>query len=182
VQVFHAIDVRRGHGDFKGWSVDRKIEFLDELQHIINETLESRVAAFIRNDDYKYYLGLHWPPKTRWDSKYTIMFRACLAQSIDTIDHIAQQKEQRLRVILEDGHHNAEDARRNYKWVQNRLPDHHALAGLTFDNKKSCLPLAAAHHFAYTAWGEKVGQKPLGVAKSLTNLRRHTAEIWSGST
>jgi hypothetical protein len=27
VEVFHAIDVRRGHGNFKGWSVDRKIEF-----------------------------------------------------------------------------------------------------------------------------------------------------------
>jgi hypothetical protein len=56
--------------------VDRKIEFHDEFQHIINETLESGAVAFIRDDDYKYYLALHWPKKTRWDSKYTLMFRA----------------------------------------------------------------------------------------------------------
>jgi hypothetical protein len=94
------------------------------------------------------------------------MFRACLAQIVDTIGHIPQRTEPRLHVVLEDGHTNAEDARRNYEWVQNRLPDHRALAGLTFSNKKDCLPLAAADQFAYTAWGEKVGQKPLGVARS----------------
>ena len=59
VDVFHAIDVRRGHKDFKGWKVDRKFEFHDEFQHIINETLESGVVAFIRDDDYKYYLALN---------------------------------------------------------------------------------------------------------------------------
>lgn len=120
VKVFHAIDVRRGHGDFKGWTVDRKIEFLDEFQHIINETLESGVSAFIRNDDYKYYLGLSWPKKTRWDSKYTLMFRACLSQIVDVVGRIPQANEPRLHVVLEDGHNNAEDAVRNYKWVQDR--------------------------------------------------------------
>ena len=120
VKVFHAIDVRRGHGDFKGWTVDRKIEFLDEFQHIINETLESGVSAFIRNDDYKYYLGLSWPKKTRWDFKYTLMFRACLSQIVDVVGRIPQANEPRLHVVLEDGHNNAEDAVRNYKWVQDR--------------------------------------------------------------
>jgi hypothetical protein len=81
VTIFHAIDIRRGHGDFKGWTVNRKIEFLDEFQHIINDTLENGVSAFIRDDDYKYYRSLYWPSKARADSKYTIMVRACLAQA-----------------------------------------------------------------------------------------------------
>src|SRR5262249_21360043 len=51
VDVFHTIDVRRSDKDFEGWKVDRKIEFLDEFQHIINDTLESGVAAFLRDDD-----------------------------------------------------------------------------------------------------------------------------------
>jgi hypothetical protein len=166
VKVFHAIDVRRGHGDFKGWTVDRKIEFWDEFQHIINETLESGVVAFIRDDDYKYYSGLYWPPKARRDSKYTILFRACLAQIVDVVGHVPQAKEPRLHVVLEHGHNNANDAVRNYKWVQDRVTHaRRALAGLTFSNKKDCLPLAAADLFAYTAWGEQVGQKLLGVAK-----------------
>lgn len=168
VNVFHAIDVRRGHGDFKGWTVDRKIEFLDEFQHLINETLESGVAAFIRDDDYRYFSALYWPKKTRRDSKYTIMFRACVAQTIDVIGHIPQADEPQLHVVLEDGHINAEDAVRSYKWVQDSLPQaRRALAGLTFSNKTDCRPLAAADNFAYKAWGEKAGQKPLGVAKKI---------------
>ncbi len=165
VEVFHAIDVRHGHGDFKDWTVDRKIEFLDEFQHIINDTLESGVVSFIRDEDYKYYSGLYWPRKTRRDSKYTIMFRACLSQVVDVVGHIPQTKEPRLHVVLEGGHNNAEDVVRNYKWVQDRTQARRALAGLTFSNKKDCLPLAAADHFAYIGCGEKAGQKPLGVAK-----------------
>lgn len=98
--------------------MDRKIEFHDEFQHIVNETLESGAVAFIRDDDYKYYLAPNWPKKTRWDSKYTLMFRACLAQIIDVVGHIPQTKEPQLRVVLEDGHSNAQDAVRNYKWVR----------------------------------------------------------------
>jgi len=95
------------------------------------------------------------------------MFRACLSQVVDVVGHIPSAKEPRLHVVLEDGHNNAEDAVRNYKWVKDRLSQAgRALTSLTFGNKKDCLPLAASDQFAYTAWGEKVGQKPLGVAKN----------------
>ena len=180
VEKYHAIDVRRGHGEFKGWSVDRKIKFLDEFQHIINDTLESAMVAFIRDEDYKYYSGLFWPKKTRRDSKYTIMFRACLAHAVDVVGHIPQATEPRLHVVLEDGHNNAEDARRNYKWVQDKLPQaRRALAGLTFSDKTE-LPLAAADHFAYNAWGDVVEQNPIGVArepsKSINSYRGNA--VW----
>jgi len=109
VDVFHAIDVKRSDKDFAGWSVDRKIEFFDEFQHVINETLKSGVAAFLRHEDYQYYCGFNWPKKARRDSKYAILFRACLAQVIDALDHIPLAREPHLRVVLEDGHKNAGD-------------------------------------------------------------------------
>lgn len=121
VDVFHTIDVRRTDKDFERWPIDRKIEFLDEFQHIINETLESGVASFIRRDDYEYYCKLFWPKKTRRDSKYTLLFRACLSQTIDTIAHISHAIEPRLNIVLEDGHNNAEDAVRLYNWAQGQL-------------------------------------------------------------
>jgi hypothetical protein len=85
VDVFHTIDVRRSDKDFEGWKVDRKIKFLDEFQHIINETLEHGVAAILREDDYAYYLGLPWPKKARKDSRYALLFRACMADFIDML-------------------------------------------------------------------------------------------------
>jgi hypothetical protein len=168
VKTFHAIDVRRGDGDFAGWKVDRKIEFLDEFQHVINETLESGVVAFIRRDDYQYYLNLNWPQKVRWDSKYTLMFRGCLSEMVDVIGHIPHETEPHLHIVLEDGHTNADDAVRNYQWVRDRSPHaKRALAGITFADK-NCLPLAAADYFAYIALRDKLGLPWLGVARKPT--------------
>jgi Protein of unknown function (DUF3800) len=165
VDVFHGIDLRRGHKDFDGWKVDRKIEFTDEFQHIINETLESGVSAFIRDDDYKYYLGLTWPKRTRWDSKYGLLFRGCLSVTIGSVEQIPLAKEPRLNIVLEDGHTNADDALRIYKWAQGKFGQSRVLSGLTYSNKKDCLPLAAADMFAYGAWSQRVGSKPIGIAK-----------------
>jgi len=165
VDVFHAIDVKRSDKDFAGWSVDRKIEFFDEFQHVINETLKSGVAAFLRHEDYQYYCGFNWPKKARRDSKYAILFRACLAQVIDALDHIPLAREPHLRVVLEDGHKNAGDVVRVYNWAKSRAIAPHVLAGLTFDNKRTCLPLASADLYAYSAWSKEVGQKPIGIAK-----------------
>ena len=156
--------MRRTDKDFAGWSVDRKVKFLDEFQHIINETLESAVASFIRAEDYKYYCGLKWPKKARRESKYAILFRACLAQMIDTVGKMPLEHEPRLRVVLESGHKNAGDVVRMYNWAQSRQTSP-TLASLTFGDKKTCLPLAAADLFAYSARGLETGQKPIGIAK-----------------
>ena len=164
VDVFHAIDVRRSDKDFASWSVDRKIEFFDEFQHVINETLESGVAGFLRHEDYRYYYGLNWPKKTRRDSKYAILFRACGAQMIDTVRKMPLGHKSRLRVVLESGHKNAGDVMRVYNWAQSRQTSP-MLASLTFGDKKTCLPLAAADLFAYSARGLETGQKPIGTAK-----------------
>lgn len=168
VNVFHTIDVRRTDKDFAGWTVDRKIEFLDEFQHIINETLESGVSSFLRPDDYDYYQSLNWPKKSRRDSKYTLLFRACLSHVVDVVGNIPNIHEPRLHIILESGHVNRGDAKRVYDWAKGRLGQSRALAGLTFSEKEGCLPLAAADLFAYTAWGGEVGQKPIGTAKRPT--------------
>ena len=69
VDVFHTIDVRRTDKDFRDWKVDRKIDFLDEFHHIINETLERGFASILRNDDYNYYANLSWPKKAQKTSQ-----------------------------------------------------------------------------------------------------------------
>src|SRR5262249_11443056 len=90
----------------------------------------------------------------------------CIAHMVDVVGHIPQTIEPRLHVVLEDGHNNKNDAVRSYEMVRERLADaKRVMAGLTFGQKDNCLPLAAADLFAYVAWGEKVGQKPIGVPR-----------------
>jgi hypothetical protein len=40
-----------------------------------------------------------------------------------------------------------------------------ALNGLSFADKQSCLPLAAADLFAYSVYGEETNAKPIGIPK-----------------
>lgn len=162
VDIFHSIDVRRGDDDFRGWTVDRKLRFLDEFQHIVNETLLAGVTSVLRDEDYAYYSDLAWPKKSRRDSKYGILFRGCFAHIIDVIGNVPNVHEPRLRIVLEDGHKNAPDTARIYQWAQSQLGPSRALSGLTFADKESCLPIAAADLLAYSAWGQEVGQKPIG--------------------
>ena len=80
VRQFHLVDLRHNDKDFAGWSTDRRIEFVDELQHIANETLEAGVTAFLSEENYqKHYCALDWPRRARKDTKYCILFRACMA-------------------------------------------------------------------------------------------------------
>jgi hypothetical protein len=124
VDIFHTIDVRRTDKDFEGWTVDRKIEFLDEFQHITNETTEMGYAAILLEKDYRDYLSLPWPNKARKDARYTLLFRACMADALDgvlSIDRLRKRSEPRLNVVLESGHPNSGDVIRLYDFFKKRL-------------------------------------------------------------
>ncbi len=170
VDIFHTIDVKRTDKDFEGWTVDRKIEFLDEFHHIINETTEMGYAAILLEKDYQSYLSLPWPKKARKDARYTLLFRACMADAIDGVLSIGRLKyndEPRLNVVLESGNPNAGDVIRLYDFFKKRLGGvtNKSLAGLTFEDKGDCLPLAAADLFAYSVHGQETGAKPIGVPR-----------------
>jgi hypothetical protein len=170
VDIFHTIDVRRTDKDFEDWTVDRKIEFLDEFQHIINGTTEIGYAAVLLEKDYQYYLSLPWPKKARKDARYTLLFRVCMADAINgilSIDRLQHNREPRLNVVLESGHPNAPDALRRYNFFKERLggATNRGLAGLTFERKGECLPLAAADLYAYSTHGRETGAKPIGFAR-----------------
>lgn len=168
VDIFHCIEVRRSEKDFAGWSIDKKLKFLDEFQHIINETLQVGMVAIISREDYAYYKSLKWPQKVRQDSLYSILFRACASFMIESVIATPQWKngsEPTLNIIVEQGHKNAPDLTRFYEETKKRIGPHNAMGGLSFGDKANCLPLAAADLLAYTAWGQEVGQKPMGQFK-----------------
>jgi hypothetical protein len=172
VDIFHTIDVKRSDRDFKGWTVDKKIEFLDEFAFLSHDALEIGFVAILREEDYKqYYASKERPKKARPDSKYTILVRASIAASIDaTLEtpRFRNKAEPSLNVVLESGHKNAGDAVRLYREVEGRFPYREgggALDGITFTPKESCLPLAAADLLAYSAYQQETGAKVSWVPK-----------------
>jgi hypothetical protein len=57
VRQFHLVDLKHSDKDFAGWSIDKKIQLTDELQHIANETLESGVTTFLGEETYQKHYG-----------------------------------------------------------------------------------------------------------------------------
>jgi hypothetical protein len=172
VQQFHLVDLRNSDGDFAGWSVDRKIEFTDELQHIANKSLESGVTAFLSERNYReHYCALNWPRRARRDTKYCILFRACMGITVDSVlgtERWAIGEEPQLRVVLEDGHRNAGDVRRFYESTSRQYDgDSRAFVGSDFADK-DCLPIAAADLIAGAALMRETGGRPIGFARHPT--------------
>jgi len=184
VRTFHLVDLRHSDGDFAGWSVDRKIEFSDELQHIANESLESGVTAFLSEENYqKHYCALDWPRRARKDTKYCILFRACMGITVESVLGTPRwaydEDEPQLRVVLEDGHNHAKDLRRFYEATIRQFDGlSRALAGLSFANK-DCLPIAAADLIAGAALTRETGRKPIGFAKHPTKAEiSYRGNLW----
>jgi hypothetical protein len=170
VRQFHLVDLRHSEKDFAGWSIHKKIQLTDELQHIANETLESGVAAFLREETYqKHYRSLDWPRKAQRDTKYCILFRACMGITLDTVLHTERWAPlTELRVVLEDGHTHAGDVERFYNSVRRQYDgESGALAPLRFANK-DCLPIASADLIAGSALRVETGGKPIGAARHPT--------------
>jgi len=125
VTVFHAIDLKRGDKDFRGWSVDKKIAFLDDLAHIKNETLEFGSAVVLKHADYQeFYANRDRPKKVVKDTKYAILFRAALAYTLRGILKVPRwvnvNDPLRIRVVMESGHANAPDAVRLYEFFRSK--------------------------------------------------------------
>jgi hypothetical protein len=166
VSLFHAIDIKNGRYDYKGWTVDKKIQFLDEFQHIINEELAFGISACISNADYQYHLNRKWPSKIRRESKYTILFRACMASAIGILQNEYRKYKPTLRTIFERGHKNVGDIERCYRWICDAHPDSKkVLLALSFEDKRNSLELAAADLLAYTVLRLESEMEPIGEAR-----------------
>lgn len=166
VDVCHAIDLKRGDEAFRGWSVAKKISFIDELGHIKNETIELGLVCVLKNSDYQeVYAERERPRKVVKDSKYGVLFRATLGglmQGIATVKRWQEvNKSLKLHVVLESGHPNARDALRLYDFARSKFRNG-AFAGFALKSKVGCLPLAACDMLAYGAYQVETGGKRIG--------------------
>jgi hypothetical protein len=112
---------------------------------------------------------LPWPKNAQVgkDSKYGILFRASFAAILESamrVPNWQRMQEPQLKIVIEDGHRNVGDLNRIYERVKSTFKNSKAIAGLKFQGKVGCLPLAAADLFAYSVFGGETGSKPIGTA------------------
>jgi hypothetical protein len=192
VDIFHAIDVNRSNKDFKGWSIDKKIRFLDEFAFLSHDALECGFVSIISVDDYRtFYANPVRQHKRQLDTLYTVLVRASLPASTDAAFHeerFQDGKDPSLNIVFESVHKHARDALRVYREFERRYPAGStggALREITFQSKAGSFPLAAADLLAYSAYQEETGAKqtwkPKGPLKT-ENYRGNLYRIVVGKT
>lgn len=169
VRIFHAKEFHDSDGDFAGWKVDKKIDFLDDFGHIANETLAAGVTSLIKMSEYKeVYACPPKPKKLRLDTAYGLCFRETLQLLCDMVlkgqwDAKWGDNPRTLHVVIEDEAKNVGDAIRVFReFKADLLPQYVGLLGtITLDTKENCLPLSISDLMAHSTrrWKEKVPPK-----------------------
>ena len=185
VNVFHAKKWRDGDGDFAGWSVDKKINFLDRFGEIANRHLLVGCHAVLKMDDYReYYLKDLDKPREPINTPYGVCFRGVLSFMIQIAAKASTQDDPaQLNVVLEQGHKNAGDALRIFGLFKESLLQEwrHLLGTMTFATKEQCLPLSAPDSIALGHWRQEEGYKatmrPRGPMRSVATYRHNHFRI-----
>jgi hypothetical protein len=99
VKVFHMVDFEKGRGDFRGWTVERKIELIKKLLGIINECANLIVAHAVKPRDFEQVKKQY--PKANI-SKYQLCCDQCIV-SLSTWLMANPKRGDSVGVVFEQG-------------------------------------------------------------------------------
>ena len=153
-RVFHAKDLRRYGGEFKGWTEVKGRALVAEIADAIRDNLNEAVSASLPAKLYREeYRGRPSPPRMRLDSQYGVCFRVILANLVEIIRK--DGKRHRLNVVLEDGHANVRDAVRIFQeWrdVEVRSGNWGFLGKIEVEKKNARMELMVADFVAHAIY------------------------------
>jgi hypothetical protein len=161
VRHIHAVDLFKRTKQFKGWKAVDVNALAVSLDGVIAKHLQLGFSIIVRDDDYRsiYAAGPHprRPPK---DSKYGVLFRACLAfvpSFIASELKLAEQtdlaKHTTINFALEAGHRNVGDARRLFElYKADALTAWRNLVGTLDITTKDSVGAQVADFLAYTVY------------------------------
>jgi hypothetical protein len=151
-KIFHAKDFKGRDGEFSGWSVAKCVQLNDALIKLVRETLIAGISVHLERDRYlNEYRSEPFPKKLHKDSQYGVCFRGCLGAMLKIMADRGNQD--RLNIVMEDGHTNVWDCERIYKDLKKRfrrVGEDHLLGSWTVETKASCPPLMVADMLAGT--------------------------------
>lgn len=158
VNHFHAKDFRQRRGDFSGMPLEQYSRFNSSFLQLIDNNLARGFVVVLSSTHYReIYRPRFFKKNSRPDSEYGLCFRATLLRALMFM--AGNEDEIPLVPILELGHRNIRDASRIYKEIKNNLVEEKSgfLGPIAFEDKKRCLPLAAADSLVYAMFRKTAG-------------------------
>jgi hypothetical protein len=150
--IFHARHFKARTGEFRGWSDAKCDRLIDKLKSLVGRMLTQGLAVALSRERYlTEYRVPPIPRKMNLDSQLGVCFRACMAHLFDVIRERGYQD--RLHVVMEDGHPNIWDCGRIFKDLREPckiLAGRDLLGEFSVRPKEGCPPLMVADMLAAT--------------------------------
>jgi hypothetical protein len=147
-RIFHAKDFKARRNEFAGWSDEKCDRLVLDITKLTLKLTQGIATALTRERYLNEYRTSPIPKKLNLDSQYGVCFRSCLGHLL----HLMQERgdRDRLHVVLERGHPNANDCERIFNDIKRRWAraGNHVLGGFALENKNDCMPLMVADFLA----------------------------------
>jgi hypothetical protein len=159
---FHAKEFKSRSGQFAGWSPERQIKLILDLQNLIGNSQMDGIEFVLDNQDYElYYKAGVKSNKVQLDSKYGLCFRQCLMYVVAFVarkfaeNPIATIDETSLHIVIEGGHKNVGAAAKIFDETQKDISKLGVdiLGTLSIATKDRSDELMIADMMAYAAFG-----------------------------
>jgi hypothetical protein len=149
IEIFHATDCAGLHGEFKGWTVEKRDKLVTQLLPIIPQYAFGYTVALKLSEVEK---ALETRPELREFHRdpYASCFMWMLLSFLTDLDERTTGEARPIAVVHEvnDFKKSATDA---FDYVRDTHPLGHLLLSLTFGTKQKFVPLQAADTLAYEA-------------------------------
>jgi hypothetical protein len=165
VRHIHAVDLFKRTSQFKGWKPEEINALAIALDNVIAEHLQLGFSVIVRDDDYRniYGVGPH-PRRRQKDTKYGVLFRACLvfvpgviaSEFLKLVGQTAMAEPTTINFALE-GSEKDGDARRLFDlYKKDALPEWRHLVGTFKTSTKDSVGAQAADFLAYAIYRAEI--------------------------
>jgi hypothetical protein len=146
IRYFHAADCAALRGEFEGWDVTTKNEFVAGLLPLIGKLRCAGVAVGIVLRDFEAAIAERPRYRDLLGTPYTACFHWVVQKIIGGLQHHGDLRNVALFHEINDHQHEALD---DFQWIRLHRDYGHHLVSLAFGTKEQFVPLQAADVLAY---------------------------------
>lgn len=156
IKVFHSTDCQHLRGEFKGWSKERRDDFVANLLRVIRDHHIAGLVIGIQMDDFRAALDNRPDLINAFGNPYG----ACVQWALSTVMQAAidHNSDEPIQFVHEVNDYKGE-ALSVFDWLKSELRPHNTVT-LEFGGKSTYVPLQAADILAYE--GSKFLRNPAG--------------------
>ncbi|NJM92330.1 MAG: DUF3800 domain-containing protein [Rhodospirillaceae bacterium] len=151
IKVFHSADCNARQREFDGWTKGLRDDHVRNLLNVIADRPLAGCVVGLDLVEFEATIKHHSELRGMFGSPYNACFSWVVQTILDIANKLSKGKRLPIAFFHESNDHETE-AHDAFAWMKKNLDTNDVLGSLTFDSKKSLVPLQAADILAYEGY------------------------------